>query len=408
MSAIELQVKTADEAGAGTDSNIFVVLVGEFEQSQELRLNGLIGHNAFERNSTEDIQLTGLPNLGRIYEILVRSDTRYWGSDWRLNWMRTVPRDPPYPPSTFNYNGWIGDTGTKELYASDWPWAVAYNGNRPEMNIAQRISLFNLLDSDHAVEQEYKVTYELENQVQVNVETKDVTKLAESIEWTSPQALKALGELKAKFSAEWDKEITNRRVDTASEKLVVEDRRKQTFPAGKLTLVAADWTELWEKAIATLGSTSIAMRWLKAAPMNPSWTIGSYAKGDRIPEPFASFLEAKYPALARLFVTTPGPVKPVIGELKATPAKPRAGKPLTVAMPLARSDTGTRLPAVTQLSIAPTLNGKVLRHQEAFKNGRASATLTVPASAKGKVLTLNTQVKFGGKIARKTSRVKVL
>ena len=44
-----IEVLTADESGAGTDSNIFLTLVGDRESSSEHRLNGLIGGDAFER-----------------------------------------------------------------------------------------------------------------------------------------------------------------------------------------------------------------------------------------------------------------------------------------------------------------------------------------------------------------------
>jgi PLAT/LH2 domain len=404
--AVRLQVKTADESGAGTDSNIFVILCGELGRSEEIRLNPLVNRNAFERNSTETIELKGLPPLGRIYAVKLRSDTRYAASGWRLSWLRATPRDPAYAASAFDYHGWITDTRTKELYANDWPWPVTYEGNTPETNVSRRISLFNLLDADETVEQSYEVTYELENQVEVAVDVKETTKLGSSITWSSPETLG--GTLEATVSGEWGKEIDNKRVDTTRQKLVVTDVRKQTFPAGKLTLVAADWTELWEKAIATLGSTSIAVRWLQMVPMNPSWTVGSYAPGDRVPEPFAGFLRERYPDLARLFVCTREPVKPVIGALRASPARPHAGKPLTVAMPVSRSDTGEGLPAVTRLTIEPEIDGKALAHKEVFEDGTASLRLEVPANAKGKKLRVRTTVKFGGRTSTKAKSFSVV
>ena len=46
MSAYRFAVKTGDESGAGTDSNIFVILHGEKAVSNEVRLNGYIGGNS--------------------------------------------------------------------------------------------------------------------------------------------------------------------------------------------------------------------------------------------------------------------------------------------------------------------------------------------------------------------------
>jgi hypothetical protein len=142
--------------------------------------------------------------------------------------------------------------------------------------------------------------------------------------------------------------------------------------------------------------------------MNPSWTIGSYAPGDRVPEPFAGFLKERYPDLARLFVCAPERVRPVIGAVRASPAKPHAGEPLTVAMPLTRSDTGERLPAVTQLTMDPRIDGKALVHKEVFKDGTASLRLKVPARAKGKTLRVRTTVKFGGSRSTKAKSFDVV
>src|SRR5262249_6614708 len=65
--------------------------------------------------------------------------------------------------------------------------------------------------------------------------------------------------------------------------------------------------------------------------------------------------------------TTPTPVvRPVIGAPALTPAKPLAGKRLTVVFPVTRSDTGAALTTGTMifdLSVA----GKTLPHSETFK-----------------------------------------
>jgi hypothetical protein len=45
----EFTIHTGDQATAGTDSNIFVVLYGERGTTDEVRLNGYISGDAFER-----------------------------------------------------------------------------------------------------------------------------------------------------------------------------------------------------------------------------------------------------------------------------------------------------------------------------------------------------------------------
>ena len=66
-------------------------------------------------------------------------------------------------------------------------------------------------------------------------------------------------------------------------------------------MVEADWSELWQRAVATLGSTSVGIQWLESIPVNPSWTIKSFSRGDTIPEPFASYIRDHHPELIPYF-----------------------------------------------------------------------------------------------------------
>jgi hypothetical protein len=96
MSTYKFEVKTADEYLAGTDSNIFVILHGEVQQSNEVRLNGYISGNAFERDSLDKFEipfddLGG--DLGRVYKIDLRSDCKYGGSDWRVSYLTVTRND---------------------------------------------------------------------------------------------------------------------------------------------------------------------------------------------------------------------------------------------------------------------------------------------------------------------------
>lgn len=84
-------------------------------------------------------------------------------------------------------------------------------------------------------------------------------------------------------------------------------------------------------------------------------------------------------------------VRPVIGSPAATPARPVAGKRLTLSYPVTRSDSGAPLTRGT-MSCNALIKGKSIRHSESFANGSARLSLVVPKTAKGKVLTVRLAV----------------
>lgn len=123
----KFEVKTGDEAGAGTDSNIFVVAYGEYGQLPETRLNGHISGNAFERNKKDTCTIKFDDDVGRIYKIDIRSDCRYAGSSWLLSNVKITRQGPTDEvasnlTSTFNFNRWFGDTKKKSCKVSDESW----------------------------------------------------------------------------------------------------------------------------------------------------------------------------------------------------------------------------------------------------------------------------------------------
>lgn len=295
-----LEIHTADEASAGTDSNIFVILFGEHGQTNEYRLNQFINHDAFERNTTESVYLDHLPYLGRIYKVQVRSDTAYWASDWRLSWIRVTPEYPTLPVSMFRYEDWIKDTSAKTIHVDDWPWSVGLGQEFNDQAIARTIALQDTLAFETEFTQELSVGYEITDQVAVTTSVKDTTQLMSKITWESP--LKALTGFTGEIGATWTEEINNLRVDTSTVKITITDKRTLKFPPGHVTFVMVDWTELWVKQLASLGSTTLALRSLSAIPSNPSWTLASYAKGENVPEPYASWLRQHRPDLVSQFV----------------------------------------------------------------------------------------------------------
>merc|ERR1740124_1946586 len=82
-----IQVKTGDENGAGTDSDIYLTIHGEEGSTPEIRLNGYILGDAFERNDLDSLTLFGLPDVGTIKSVKLRSNGRWAASNWYLHWI---------------------------------------------------------------------------------------------------------------------------------------------------------------------------------------------------------------------------------------------------------------------------------------------------------------------------------
>jgi cytolysin (calcineurin-like family phosphatase) len=101
----QVRVYTGDQAGAGTDSNIYLTITGTAGQITDRGLNSLIAGNAFERNQTDTLTLKNLPPIGEITGITVRSDNRYAAPGWFLGWIEISSLD--IPTCRFNFNKWV-------------------------------------------------------------------------------------------------------------------------------------------------------------------------------------------------------------------------------------------------------------------------------------------------------------
>lgn len=357
MGRYHFRVTTADEAGAGTDSNIFVILYGESGQTQEVRLNGYIQGNAFERARTDMFDVP-LEAVGRLYKIRVRSDCRFLASAWRLSSIEVVSLEPPQPPALFTYEDWISDTAPREIWA--WGWRFEYEGRVRSKVTTRVISATDLLDTDQSVQQEYTAKYTLPDQVQFSSEVHDTATLQTATKWESPSKIlgSELGKLSTDVRQMWQHEIDSKRIDTKTWQQEVSDKKSVTFPARKLTLVMVEWTEPYTAVVARLGSTSLGLKSLDALPSPVGWTVKSLSVGDEIGPPFKAWLEANRPdLLAKLrkplpiqychYLVRPGDTWDAIaarllgnakraGEIKTanrSTAAPQAGKRLAIPWP---------------------------------------------------------------------------
>lgn len=99
-------------------------------------------------------------------------------------------------------------------------------------------------------------------------------------------------------------------------------------------------------------------------------------------------------------------LKAVIGAPSVTPARPVAGKQFTVVFPVTRSDNGAALTRGTMIC-DPSVAGKVIRHSEQFRGGKARLTFAVPRAAKGKTLKVKVTIKVGAQSATKVASYRI-
>jgi len=101
----------------------------------------------------------------------------------------------------------------------------------------------------------------------------------------------------------------------------------------------------------------------------------------------------------------PAVAVPVIAAPRAT--RVRAGKPMTVTFAVTRSDGGARL-TDGKMTCVPSIRGVTLRHTDGFANGKATLRLTVPRTAKGKLLQVRVAIVYDGRSATRTASWRVL
>ncbi|KAH3887125.1 hypothetical protein DPMN_011141 [Dreissena polymorpha] len=77
----KISVFTGDKAGAGTDSNVYIILFGENGDSWEKYLDNK--KNNFERNKTDTFVVKSLC-LGRLDRIRIGHDNSGFGPRWFL------------------------------------------------------------------------------------------------------------------------------------------------------------------------------------------------------------------------------------------------------------------------------------------------------------------------------------
>ena len=105
--------------GEGTDSMIYVKLTGDRGTTNEMEISELVSGNAFERGNTDTLHVTFENAVGNLRSIKLRSDHKWPGADWYVEWIEVQPllNGSPYGSAkTFYFNQWIDDTSTYEKW----------------------------------------------------------------------------------------------------------------------------------------------------------------------------------------------------------------------------------------------------------------------------------------------------
>jgi hypothetical protein len=115
-----VRVSTGDAAGAGTDSRVFLTLMGTAGHSAEMELlDSLAGDDKFERGNTDEFAVRISKDVGDITRIVLRSDASSLGSDWLVSRV-VITNCQNNNQYTFEcHDCWIRDTMPHEFICSE-------------------------------------------------------------------------------------------------------------------------------------------------------------------------------------------------------------------------------------------------------------------------------------------------
>lgn len=105
-----LSFKTGNLMGAGTDSDIYVKLVGSKGETNEVEVTALYNGNAFEKGTNHRVVANFDKNIGEIQKVMVRSDMSGVGPDWFLDSIQVEPfwkNQAQAGEKTFDCKEWI-------------------------------------------------------------------------------------------------------------------------------------------------------------------------------------------------------------------------------------------------------------------------------------------------------------
>ena len=161
----------------------------------------------------------------------------------------------------------------------------------------------------------------------------------------------------------------------------------------------------WLSSDAPYGNLMLVTTVTAAGELVLTATVG-YAAADPTPADNTLVLKANTPVAPLLPPTVVEKVKPVFGRVLAQPPVPLAGNRFTFTLAVKRSDTGAPL-TKGRMVCDPSVAGKLIKHTESFKAGKARLSFVVPKTAKGKQLKIKIKIVSGGQSSTRVLTFKV-
>jgi arachidonate 5-lipoxygenase len=89
MSSYKISVKTGDKKGAGTDTNVYIILHGKGTKTDSYNLDTFF-KNDFEAGNIDDYSVTSAISIPEVQRIELWRDS--WGlfSNWYLEWIEVT------------------------------------------------------------------------------------------------------------------------------------------------------------------------------------------------------------------------------------------------------------------------------------------------------------------------------
>ena len=159
----------------------------------------------------------------------------------------------------------------------------------------------------------------------------------------------------------------------------------------------------WLSSDAPYGNVTVVSNVTAAGELVLTCDGGVFAGGFESVQQLAD-VEGEHAAAGRAADAPKPPVvvKPAFGAPLTLPKTAAAGKKFVFTLAVKRSDTGAPLTAGTMVA-DPTLAGKLLKHVESFKAGKARLAFVVPKTAKGKLIKIKIRITTPG--AKSTTKI---
>ena len=111
----ELICKTGDVKGAGTDSNVYTVIVDEDSDKSRNVLLDCNWRNDFEQGNIDTFKIRNVPNLGRVKSILLWRDSSGVNDDWFVEYIKVRQYTVGKSDHSTDQNGNVNANSTEQF-----------------------------------------------------------------------------------------------------------------------------------------------------------------------------------------------------------------------------------------------------------------------------------------------------